>query len=231
MPLPFELTTFPKAAHEILIYLAQQQNGAFDEEMKEALGLSERSFRKAIRRLVTKEYVEMQFNGPYMLTRRGERGAAALLEAGEDAPSAETPPGSDQDPENGARAFTRRLLVVYPRTVPASRPAYLFVRVDAPPGEPDSVRPVDIAFRVQSQCAVDPDQREATIPPDNAAPAARFAITAPDAGKFPVTVEAYQIGELDLMQIGEFDVVLTAGAVDAPPDTFFITYFTLALQG
>ncbi len=86
MALPFELTTFPSGALDIIRYLAKQDSyAAFDTEIIAALGLSDRAFGKALRRLVTREYVEMQYDGSYALTETGIEAAEAIAAHDEEA--------------------------------------------------------------------------------------------------------------------------------------------------
>ena len=72
MALPFELTTLPSHALDILRYLADQDSyAAYDADIMTALDLSGRGFGKALRRLVTKEYVELQADGGGFQALRG----------------------------------------------------------------------------------------------------------------------------------------------------------------
>ncbi len=228
MSLPYELTTFPSQALDILRYLASRENGAaYDGDIMEALDQSDRAFGKAIRRLVTKEYVEMQYDGAYALTRRGRRAAetlAAYDQSAEETIEADAPAGSAAD-----EALIRRLLAAFPKTIPVGQPAYLFVRVDAPtPGELPLSEPLELLVRLRTACAVTPQQQNVSIPPDSASSAARFVVTAPAAGTYPVTVETLQVGMMDLLEAGTFQLELTAAPAAA--NTFRVRYFDLLLQ-
>jgi len=230
MSLPYELTTFPAQALDILRYLASRENGAaYDGDIMEALDQSERAFGKAIRRLVTKEYVEMQFDGTYALTRRGRRAAetlAAYDQLAEETVEADAPRGPAVTIDE---AFTRRLLVAFPKTIPVGQPAYLFVRVDAlTPDESPLPETVELLVRLRTACTVTPQQQNVSIPPDSASSAARFVVTAPAAGTYPVTVEALQVGMMDLLEAGTFQIELTAAPAAA--NTFHVRYFDLLLQ-
>ncbi len=231
MSLPYELTTLPKNALAIIRYLGGCDNyAAFDHEISEALGLSERGFGKAIRRLVTREYVELQFEGPYGLTERGIAAAEALEahdaearhESFEEAPADEIPAAEG--------TITRRLVAVYPAAFPVGQAAYFFLRVDAPAtGDDLAQAPLEMTFRLQADCDVAPAQRDVTVPPDEAAPAVRFAITAPAAGSYTATIEAFQVTALDLIEAGTFEVMLTA-ADGAASDAFRMKTFALVLR-
>ncbi len=117
MALPYELTTFPTGALDIIRYLAGQDSyAAFDTEIIAALGLSDRAFGKALRRLVTREYVEMQYDGSYALTETGLEAAEAIAAHDEEAlqedfVEAGAPPEDDLAPENDLAALKEALHV------------------------------------------------------------------------------------------------------------------------
>jgi len=117
MALPYELTTFPAGALDIIRYLAGQDSyAAFDTEIIAALGLSDRAFGKALRRLVTREYVEMQYDGSYALTETGLEAAEAIAAHDEEAlqedfVEAGAPPEEGLAPENDLAALKEALHV------------------------------------------------------------------------------------------------------------------------
>lgn len=231
MSLPHELTTFPRNALDILRYLNGLANhAAFDGDIIDALDLSERGFGKAIRRLVTKEYVEMQIDGTYALTRRGQRGAEAIAAHDAETGAAEDTPAPVEATEH---TFIRRLIVVHPKTIPAGKVAYLFARMDAPAsGEPENIETsgaLETALRLRSDCLVNPAQLDLTVPSDEMSPAVRFEVTAPASGHFPVTIEAFQVSDVDLINAGEFETTLTA-ITGATGDAFQVQYFDLVFQ-
>lgn len=239
MSLPYELTTLPPGALDIIRYLFQQDNyAAFDAEMQEALGLSERAFGKAIRRLVTQDYVELQLDGTYALSERGVQAAEAVeafdAEAMYEVSAEEAALASSQ--EAGAEiemeeAVIRRVLAVHPRTFVAGQPGYFFLRVEAPGGEDGQAsQPMTVMFRLASECRVTPDQQELAVPPDTATPATRFELTPPAAGEFRTVVEAFQVGELDLIEAGRLEVTLKVVEQATGESTFQMHHFTLVLQ-
>lgn len=78
--LPLELQKLPPQALDVIRYLGRLEGGATTDQIIEDTGLSERSFGKAIRRLVTRYYVEMPAQGYYTLTASGQEAVRALRE-------------------------------------------------------------------------------------------------------------------------------------------------------
>lgn len=111
MDLPYHLKTLEPltGALEILRYLASLDDPSGDaDEICDALDLSERTFGKAIRRLVTKTYVQMDGSLYYRLTRQGEEAARELAQYERDNPGAVEVKGSTSS------RVMRRLVVVVP---------------------------------------------------------------------------------------------------------------------
>lgn len=225
MSLPFELTKLPSNALDIIRYLGSLDSyAAFDVHISEALDLSERGFGKAIRRLVTQEYVEMQIDGTYILTQRG-LDAAETLEA-HDAEARHDSFDEDVIEDVPDHAAVRRLLVVYPKTLPVGGTAYVFVRVDAPT-DAASTGGGEISCHLHGDVTVEPAQRDITIPADEASGAARFAVTPPGAGSFTARLEVFQVTQFDLMEAGACDLTLTADG--AGSDVFRVETLDITL--
>lgn len=75
-----QLEALPSAL-DILRYLAQQvDTAASPEDVCDALGISDRRFNKALRRLVTNNYMNMRADFLYELTRKGKSSAQELAE-------------------------------------------------------------------------------------------------------------------------------------------------------
>jgi hypothetical protein len=70
-----------RGALDILRYLYKQSGHAADsDDIMDGLGLSERGWDKAKRRLVTRSYIQMQTDYIYELTSKGKESAKILLE-------------------------------------------------------------------------------------------------------------------------------------------------------
>ena len=237
MALPFELTVLPPHALDILRHLGAADNyAAFDGEIIDALGLSDRGFGKAIRRLVTKEYVEMQYDGSYILTQTGVEASEAIVAHDEEALAdtdldEETFDDEDLDVEEveAIEPVTRSMLVVYPRVFKAGRPGYVFVRVDVPALEgPSLIRPAELIVELHADDAVDPARHDLKVPVDGAGQAVRFSLTPRAAGRFEARVEVYQISGLDTLEAGQVELDLEAA--EGPGQAIFrVETFQLTL--
>lgn len=233
MSLPFELTTLPKGALDIIRFLhTQDAYSAFDDDIINITGLSDRGFGKAIRRLVTKEYVEMQYDGPYLLTHKGIDAAetiAAEDEAGM-ADSSFEPDSGPSEPEPPAlETVLRSAVVITPKLYTTGQPGFLFVRVEEAAAGQDGMAPVDVLFRVAGDCRVFPDQDDTHVPEQEPAAPVRFELTPVNSGAFTVRIEAYHITRSDMIPAGAVDLAFTAD--DVPPaQTFKKQAFDLTLQ-
>lgn len=125
MELPYHLKTLEPLAGalDILRYMGETEAPTADvDEICEALDISDRTFGKAIRRLVTKGYVTMEGEYTYRLTTQGYEAVETLAEYDETAPKTETITYGGQ--------ITRRLVVAIPQTIPAQQPTIITVGLD-----------------------------------------------------------------------------------------------------
>lgn len=219
MELPFHLKTLEPlpGALNILRYMGGLDEETADaDQISEALNLSERSFSKAIRRLVTKDYLSMEGDMVYRLTNLGERAVEELREYDEATGGAK--------PMTSARKVdvvsTRRLVVAVPRSIAPNSPSHVVigfhpgglgglssadvvVRVRATDGKPDA--PEDVLFALTESHA------QEAIPVHTTTSALRLRF------------EVYQLGELgDIQPIGGMRVDVPVGKADSG----FIAYGT-----
>lgn len=229
MSISHELKTFPRYSEDIIRYLAaQEKHAAFDADILAALEVSERGFRKALRRLVTKEYVEMQFEGTYALTDTGLEAAEIIGPAdAPEPPPPDAPPAPVPEPA-APEPTPRSLIVIFPRVLAADQPAYCFLRVDAPE-QPILADPIGITARIQSECRTLPVLQQGVVPVDGPSQPIRFEVTAPAAGEFRATLEVFKVTDSDLVEAGKFTLAFHAEAVPAASDTFEMQTFDLAL--
>lgn len=101
-----------RSALDIIRYISAQNNGvAHSYDIMEGLSITDRRFKKAIRRLATTGYVQMANDLEYRLTEQGVLAAEELAEydrhMAEGAVTEEAP----------ANKIQRRLVVVLPRTL------------------------------------------------------------------------------------------------------------------
>jgi len=232
MALPFELTTLPRYALEIIQYLSQQDSyAAYEGDIIDALDISERGYGKAMRRLVTREYVEMQLDGSYALTQQGIEAAEAVEAHNAEAMHDAAPDSAADEEELDESGITvaRRLIVVYPRRFGAGQPGYFFLRVDAPDLDGElAPSAIELSFRLSLNWKVDPDQRDVTVPADEASAAVRFTLTPPAPGLAQATVEVFQVTQLDLIEVGIFQVDLNAEST--PGQRFETQNFDMVVQ-
>lgn len=195
MSLPFELTTLPPQALDILRYMGRLSLEHADAEMiMGGTGLSERSFSKGIKRLVTKNYMSMDSARIYHLTQKGSNAISDI-----DTFDAETggvfamgqsndtfeydlcvvvPPGTYYVNEPGTL-----MLGLEPIDTPLSDEVHLIVRLDCSGG--------DVSHR----------EFTASISPDFPVVVAEFDVI-PDgtAGAFRLRVEAFQSLRMDELE-------------------------------
>jgi DNA-binding MarR family transcriptional regulator len=167
--LPFHLRTLEPltGALDIIRYIGQLDELAADaDNICDALDLSDRSFSKAIRRLVTKGYVTMDGDQSYRLTEQGQTAVEELTEY-DDATGGGlgvAPQSSAPEPETVGRrivlAVPQPLLVgqenavqlgVYPSDEGNGETSEVVARVSVLNGQPES--PEDVMFSLTSDDA------------------------------------------------------------------------------
>jgi hypothetical protein len=127
MALPFHLTTLPKEALDVLRYMATLDMGtsAFEDEIREGAGLSERGASRAIKRLVTKEYVVMdQASRAYSLTDLGYTSIDEIAAHDQEQGTA----GGGRTARAG---IARAVFVVAPRVLASNRDHEVLIGFDA----------------------------------------------------------------------------------------------------
>src|SRR5688500_15862663 len=128
MEMPFHLKTLPPEALEILRYYGQQgSNIAQADDICDATGLSERGFGKAIRRLVTKNYLTMDGGQRYRLSNSGQRAVSDLMHAIDDDTEFGRADDDDNRLEAYAREVVRRVILAVPQPLVAAQAVNVFV--------------------------------------------------------------------------------------------------------
>jgi len=173
MELPFHLKALPPEALDVLRYFSGIDAPiAHADEITEGVGLSERTFGKVIRRLVTKGYLQMDGDQAYRLSEQGQTAIEELNAYDESAPEAKP------KREVITQQIPRRLVLVTPSAFVADQTAQVHVgfhagsddesldeltdvvaRVSLVNGEP--TRPQEIAFQLSN----DEDHRALTVTP------------------------------------------------------------------
>jgi DNA-binding MarR family transcriptional regulator len=146
MELPFHLRTLEPlpGALDILRYIGHADNLSADkDELCDALGLSERGFSKAIRRLVTKGYLQMDGDMAYRLTEQGQR-AVEELAAYDAATGQETVTADDTVTET-----QRRMIIALPSTLVADSPVRIALGFHEAQGDAAfDESPADVVIRL-----------------------------------------------------------------------------------
>jgi len=207
MPLAPDLQKLPSQAHEVIRYLAAQpENGALAGEIIEGAGLTERSFGKAIRRLVTRSCVEMPARGYYVLTALGQQlarelGVAPVDPPGESVADSEPHPvaetGATDPPPVAATGpnTLRRLSVVVPVELVIGAPAVLRVGFDPLRGDqmpPDGTARVIVRLSAPG-CDVSPAERPLEVPAGDPVGPVTFRLTPHEEGMIRVRVQVFQV--------------------------------------
>lgn len=117
MPLYLKQLEPLPSALDIMRFFHRRNNQPADTvDVCEGLGISERRFSKAIRRLITNNYLQMLSDYTYELTRKGLQAAEELAEYDANAPE-------DRGIPEGKIA--RQFAIALPRTVLAKKPTTL----------------------------------------------------------------------------------------------------------
>jgi DNA-binding MarR family transcriptional regulator len=205
MTLPYDLTTLPEQALDVLRYMGKVRLDRADaDQLMEGIGLSERSFSKAIKRLVTKNYITMDGLRIYHLTPKGHQAINDLKEH-----DATAPAGA---PSGGAHTLNYDLCVVVPGMVRSREVNTLLLGLE--PVEGEVIRnTADLILRLEMIGGeVEPREFSAPVSPDFSVLMAEFTVK-PTAtiGDVRLRVEAYQaLAMEDLEDIGGmyFDIPL-----------------------
>jgi predicted transcriptional regulator len=190
MELPFHLKTLPPEALDVIRFFGTLEVPIADvDTIYSGVGLSERSFGKVIRRLVTKGYVQMDGAQTYRLTEQGQRAVEELETYDETAPSEE----SKQEAAS-ARNVKRRLVVALPRTLVAGKPVRVHVGFN-PAGAGQSLDdPTDVVVRL-SVVNGDPSRpKESSLQLENEPAYETFDVTPGHYTQARIRVQIFQLG-------------------------------------
>ena len=194
MDMPHHLRTLPPEALDILRYFhTLSATSAHAEQIIEGAGLSDRGFGKAIRRLVTKNYLVMDGEQVYRLSDNGKRVVAELNNYDENAPEEEEIAETDDEPH----FVTRHLVLVTPRVLQAGQPTNIFVGFD----DADDAEIVTAPFKVILRLTTlhgDPDElTETSLMVENRAAHQVFEIVAGNYTQLRIRAEVCQLQDGD----------------------------------
>lgn len=193
MELPYHLQTLAplSGALDILRYLGDLDAPSADaDEICDALSLTDRTFGKAIRRLVTKGYVQMDGELIYRLSNQGREAVEILREYDEDNPQTETRGRGE------ASTVTRRLIVAVPTTLVAGSPNTIAIGLDGATDEETGVlySPADMVVRVSVVNGEPTKPQEAILKLSNYPVKHAFSVTPGAYQQMRVRVQVFQLG-------------------------------------
>jgi hypothetical protein len=219
MDMPHHLRTLPPEALDILRYFhTLKAPSAHAEQIIEGAGLSDRGFGKAIRRLVTKNYLVMDGEQVYRLSDNGKRVVAELNNYDENAPEEEETPEPTEP-----RLVTRHLVLVTPRVLQVGQPSNVFVGFDDADDDEVVTAPLEIMLRLSVVHGEPDETKETSLIVENRAAHQVFEVTAGQFTELRIRVVVCQLQDGEAEQencnglyadlpvgVGEVDSSLTA---------------------
>lgn len=189
--LSFELQTLEPltGAFDIIRYFGTLGDPmANADDIQSALDLSDRSFDKAIRRLVTKDYLQMGGNRAYRLTEKGQNAVQELAAYDAESPAKGT--GATVDTES----LARRLVVALPQTLITGRPAEVIVGFHPSSDGQDLPHPADMVVRLSTVNGEPHTPEDAILELGNESVQHSFQVIAGSPNAMRVRVQVFQLG-------------------------------------
>jgi hypothetical protein len=206
MSLPLELQKLPPQALDVIRYLDGRDSGADVATILWGTGLSERALGKAIRRLVTRYYVQLLGQGVYALTQIGKQ-AAQEIRAYDTGTPGESPAAVSGTPAVAAPAerHPRRLSVWVAHELVVGMKAMLLVGFNAPVGDSIALQqPARLVLRLSAPgCDVEPVERPLDVAVERPAGPVQFRVVPRREGLVRIKIEADQLVTLhELVPLG-----------------------------
>jgi len=188
--LPYQLQALEPLAGalDIIRYLGGISAPRADvDEICDALDMSDRRFNKAIRRLVTRGYVQMSGDMVYTLTSAGREAAATLAEYDRTHPRREVA-------DDSVNQITRRVVVAVPRYMAAQQANTVVVGIEGANGDNALATETEMVVRLACINGDPFTPEDAILALGNDAVQHAFTVT-PDAfDKMRLRVQVYQLG-------------------------------------
>ena len=196
MDVPNHLRTLPPEALDILrFYRSLNARSAHADDIIEGADLSDRGFGKAIRRLVTKNYLVMDGDQVYRLSDMGQRAVDELgslnLEPSDDSAAA----GDDPETEYEPRFVRRHLVLVAPRTLRAGQPTNVFVGFDSADDDEILFSPLEVILRLNVLHGEPDEATETSLVVENRAVHQTFEVMAGNYEQARIRVEVCQFAD------------------------------------
>ena len=191
MELSYQLQTLEplKGALDIVRFFGKlDQPTANADEICTELDLTERSFGKAIRRLVTKGFVQMDGNQVYRLTEQGQRAVEELTEY-----DAQGPVETEADAEI-VETVNRRLVMVLPEKLVAGQEANVYVGFNTVTNGDSLDSPADMVVRLSVVNGEPSISQEAMLELSNEAAQSAFRVIPGYYTQIRIRVQVFQVG-------------------------------------
>ena len=190
MDLPFHLKALPPEALDVLRYFGTLNDPvAHAMKITDEVGLSDRTFGKVIRRLVTKGYLQMDGDQAYRLSENGQDAVDELLEF-----DAEFPADKQVRSAPVEEKVSRKLVLVIPKTLKSGVATAFHIGFN-PAEEAETLEDMaEVVIRVSLVNAEPTRPQEMTFNVQNKAVHKSFTITAGTLDKARVKVQAFQLG-------------------------------------
>lgn len=213
MDLPFHLKALPPEALDVLRYFGKlNEPVAHAVVIGDEVGLSDRTFGKVIRRLVTKGYLQMDGDQAYRLSDSGQEAVEELL-----AYDAEFPAEKAVRKAPVAEKVTRQMVLVAPRKLQSGTGANIIVGFEPAKPQQGLDEAADVVIRLSVVNAEPTRPQESSLGLENTSAYRTFTITPGSFNKARIKVQAFQLGPNpdDISVAGgmyvDVDVVAAAG--------------------
>ncbi|MBA3874359.1 MAG: MarR family transcriptional regulator [Anaerolineae bacterium] len=214
MDLPFHLKALPPEALDVLRYFGTLNDPvAHAMKITDEVGLSDRTFGKVIRRLVTKGYLQMDGDQAYRLSENGQDAVDELLEY-----DAEFPADKAARQAPVEEKVSRKMVLVVPKTLQSGAATTFHVGFNPADDEQILEDMAEVVIRVSLVNAEPARPQESTINVQNKAVYKSFTVTAGTLDKARIKIQAFQLGPNpdDIAVAGgmyvDLDVTSAAGA-------------------
>ena len=198
-----------KGAFDIIRYLSEDDTPAGADDICDDLDMSDRRFGKAIKRLVTRSYVQMNSDYAYFLTQKGISAAKEL---------AEFDAAGGAKRSHDTNKVMRRLLMALPRQLTAGQTTDIYIGIEADKKN-SLATPADIVLRVTATHALLSDNSDEIMKLNNEAITQTLQLTPEMYTQVRVKIQIFQIapnGE-DITMCGGLYVDVNVGT-EGPQD-------------
>jgi hypothetical protein len=190
MDLPFHLKALPPEALDVLRYFGKLNDPvAHAMKITDEVGLSDRTFGKVIRRLVTKGYLQMDGDQAYRLSESGQDAVDELLEYDAEFPA-------DKSVRNAPveEKVIRKMVLVVPKVLRSGVATTFHIGFN-PADDTDMLEDMaEVVVRVSLVNAEPTRPQEVTFNVQNKAVHKSFMITAATLDRTRIKVQAFQLG-------------------------------------